>query len=155
LIIDSHDLLPLPPGITGFGVTDVKVDFKSFLTSAYETGRIVGGKVIETSRPVDPGRSFHEIGIEIDSRSIRILCNAQYPVIAFAEITWQGDTTIAFVDEPKLAVVFQRRYLVLSKDIACTDIKPMMIENLLPVELEQARYWKPERLGAIIFNHWD
>ena len=61
---------------------------------------------------------------------------------------------IRFVDESNLTTLFMQFYRVLT--VAELNKPLRQLDNgLNQAEWEQIAYWKPERIGDIIFNYWD
>ena len=71
---------------------------------------------------------------------------------------------IKFIDEPDLIKQFSSFYKVLGTKELNEPLslrfgsKKSILQNaneLNSAELEQIAYWKPEKVGEVIFNYWD
>lgn len=62
-----------------------------------------------------------------------------------------------FVDHDVLADSLSAagNYDVLSRDELERALSQQDIQLLSPVEIELIQYWKPARLGDVVFNFWD
>jgi hypothetical protein len=150
---------PLPKGITGFDALDGGVSVQKFTAACHAETRQVDGRILEVLpayNPVTP--NFHQafIALQHGSQTIRVLCNAHYPLIAFATTAaYQGDAHLEFLDCPALADALSGEFTVIHGHDACAGIVPDLVAALGETELEQMHYWKPQRIGDVIFNHWD
>ncbi len=83
------------------------------------------------------------------------MLNATYPLVGFAIENKKGE--IDFVHEPSLSSGFSKfgRYSVLSEQVLVQRITDESVEDLSEAEIDQMSYWKPTRVGEVIFNHWD
>jgi hypothetical protein len=149
----------LPRGVTGFDAPETRVPLKLFSTACYAAARRVAGKVLAV-RPAyqDVACNFHEARFlfEHDAVSVRALCNAHFPIVAFAEPPLdECDLRLQFIDCPSLGEVFLEEFSVLSKAEACACVTPESVAELGDAEQREFSYWKPQRLGEIIFNCWD
>ncbi|QIZ09381.1 hypothetical protein HFZ78_24075 [Priestia megaterium] len=156
--------MKLPNGITGFYEKQngpPKIDGKLFKQLCFNTIKNTGGKVLDFKEP-QGGTNFFDVEVNIFNTYFHILLNAYYPFLAFASVVNFGE--IKFIDEPQLHKEFSPFYSVLDtkelngKVIIKLGSKKCIIQNendLNSAELEQLAYWKPERIGDVIFNHWD
>jgi hypothetical protein len=64
---------------------------------------------------------------------------------------------VRFIDAPALAEVFQGfgTYEVCSSAELGVPLKPEACTQLGEAELEQVQYWRPHRVGDLVFNFWD
>lgn len=155
--------LPLPRGISSGGsVSDrEKIGFQAFEEACGHTARVVRGKV-ENCFEAYAGAyiNYHEATISYDfgRKSCRILCSACYPVIAFATVGPHRDSCdLTFVDAPMLEAAIGEKLdcnVLLAAD-ASRGITQDLTELLDDAEKKDVRYWKPRRVGDVIFNHWD
>ena len=102
--------------------------------------------------------NFHEALVSWNdgAEALRVLCNAHHPIVAFASPTaHEGDTHLDFVNCPPLAGLLDAGFELLTKEEACATIDPQATSELSGSELEQMRYWKPGRVGDVVFNYWD
>ena len=152
--------MELRQGITGFRHVDdpplPTCDLRIFRTHCHDAARFLGGRV----QPCGPRRkisvtNFAEVVIELDDCPIAVLLNHHYPVIGFA--IPPSDTGLRFMDSDALAKTLNATsdYEVLSREELERIVVPDEFQQLLPAEIEQANYWRPCRLGDVIFNFWD
>lgn len=150
---------PLPKGITGFEAPDEGVSVERFKAACHAAARRVAGRVNEVRPAYDQVvRNFHEAFITLRDRPgvVRVLCNAHYPVVAFATVsTHEGDARPEFMDCPELADVLRGEFTIITRRDACAGIADALIAQLGNDELDQMRYWRPQRIGDVIFNYWD
>jgi hypothetical protein len=150
----------LPRGITGFFGASIPAppgtDFRAFKALCHEAARRLGGTVliVELDRTA---RNFHYAALSFRDRTVAILCNAHFPVVGFARPR-QGDSiALSFIDVPELAEVVEELggYGLLSAAELNARPDDESLSGLAATEIEQVRYWDPERIGDIIFNYWD
>ena len=152
-------MVPLPAGVTGFNPPEHEVDFKGFKQVCYETARRLKGRVHEVRaayEEVTP--NFHEAILSFydDPERVRIICNAHFPIVAFCRpATREGDIQLEYIDCAKLADQLRDSFTVLSAAEASAGVSSELTSNLGEAELDQMRYWSPQRIGDVIFNHWD
>ena len=149
----------LPAGITGFfegdsDVTPPVVDPASFVGACHAASRAESGRV-ERFEPAGVTRNYHRAILRMRHGAIAILCNAHFPIIAFAEAS--DDLPLRFVEAEALASRIEE---VMACEVAgrsTLEAHPDVesLANLGAVERKQIKYWRPGRLGEIIFNFWD
>jgi hypothetical protein len=150
---------PLPRGVTGFDAPDEGVPVKRFTTACHAAARQVRGRVQQMRAAygqVTP--NFHEalVSLRGGSETVRVLCNAHHTIVAFTSpVAWEGDVRLRFVDCPELAGVLSGEFSILSTQEAGFGVASEMVAHLGEAELEQLRYWNPQRIGDVIFNCWD
>ncbi len=68
-----------------------------------------------------------------------------------------GVPDLTFVEPVSLAGIFSTltEFQPLDADWLATEPTPELLMDLGPAELEQVNYWKPQRIGELIFNYWD
>lgn len=143
----------LPRGITGFFTLGqqppASIDPSTFKRCCFEVARSTGRKVVsfEPAYSIST-KNFHSATLDSEKGSIVVLCNAHHPIMAFQ----QGGN---FIDAPTLASAFQHDFQILSKTDANQPPVPALTNDLDVAEIKQMRYWKPKRIGDIIFNLWD
>ena len=152
----------LPKGTTGFwdASDDLgrppDVDVKLFLGACYATARSSGMRVSAADGDLPPARSFHVATLVSPDETLHVLCNACFPFVAFAT----GSSTmeqLAFVDASVLASAFRQAgsFQVLAQELLNAAPTEEDLSELSAAEHDQIQYWKPKRLGDIIFNTWD
>lgn len=164
----------LPRGISrGIGFRDLK----QFRADCYEVARTIHAKVLEV-REGGQYRNYRLCRMQLreyhncSSMNVTILLN--YNMLAFSSTE---DIPFVFFDVPLLQAAFESlqdevsafesleyeyvpgfeslEYEVLSKEYLETDPTEKHIADLSAEELKDYRYWTPNQIGEIIFNHWD
>ncbi len=153
------DMQPLPKGVTGFDAPDDCVSIKKFKTACHAAARQAKFQ-LEHVRAVDGQVSpnFHEAVVTIldGSDKVRVLCNAHHPIVAFASPnSFEGDLQLRFIDCPELAASLNSEFSILRASEASAGLSPDAVAQLGESELALMRYWKPKRIGDVIFNYWD
>jgi len=102
--------------------------------------------------------NFHEAQVTLrdGTDTVRVLCNAHYPIVAFATPAAQeGDVRLQFVECPLLAESLGSEFSLLSVQDAEAGVADELLLLLGEDELDQMLYWNPQRMGEVIFNYWD
>lgn len=150
---------PLPKGITGFDASNDGVPVERFVAACHAAARQVAGRVHQVRAAYEQGTlNFHEALMSLRDRPemIRVLCNAHYPIVAFAAPpAYEGDARLEFVDCPELAEGLHGEFSMIARQDACAGVADSGIAQLGDDELDQMRYWQPQRIGDVIFNDWD
>ena len=154
--------MKLPRGITGFRASDAEplpeTDLRAFRGHCHEAARRVGGWVVSVEPP-DAGRShnFAIATLATPAGDVAVLLNVRHPVIGFADPPAEGEARLRFRDFPELAEAFRGfgMYEVLGAAELGQAPTREQLRELSEVEREQIAYWKPRRVGDIIFNWWD
>ncbi|MEI4771430.1 hypothetical protein WAX74_17525 [Psychrobacillus sp. FJAT-51614] len=156
--------MKLPNGVTGFYSAKHKkpptIDDKQFKQICFSLISSIGGELLDFNEP-QGATNFFNVEAKIFNKNLHILLNVHYPFMAFAFNVEYGKIT--FFDEPELVKQFSPFYNVLDTRelnapvIIGLDSKKSIVQNdnFNSDELEQIAYWKPERVGDIIFNYWD
>jgi hypothetical protein len=157
----DHSRGLLRPGITGFGggpeTCPGAPEFKAACMHALRVTRT--GRWLATDAP-HAGRNHHRALVELAPTSTRlwILLNQVHPLLAFARADDGHDHGYRFIDLPALAAGFHEPFECVPAALldAPFDFLDTSRRGLLdPTSLQQARYWRPARLGDVVFNHWD
>ncbi|MBD2536071.1 hypothetical protein H6G97_44845 [Nostoc flagelliforme FACHB-838] len=143
----------LPTGISrGIGFRGLK----QFRADCYEVARTIHAKVLEV-REGGQYRNYYLCRMQLreyhncSSMNVTILLN--YHLLAFSSTE---DIPFVFFDVPLLQAAFESlEYEVLSKEYLETDPTEEHVADLSAEELKDYRYWTPNQIGQIIFNHWD
>ncbi len=96
--------------------------------------------------------------VELSGGPIAVLLNSHFPVVGFAVPPRKGDTgPLEFLDCDGIADIFRGsgEYEVLGRTELERTVSPKDLEQLAPGEIKQAGYWRPARVGDVIFNFWD
>ena len=120
--------------------------------------RSLSGRVSQIESPSDTiGQNFVSVVLELPEGRVAVLLNAHYPVVGFAEALGESDQQLRFADIPRLVEVFRNLgvYQVLDASDLEGPATGVDTSHLGPAELEQIRYWKPTRVGDLVFNFWD
>lgn len=157
--------MKLPNGITGFYSSKnnrpSKVDGRQFRQVCFSITTRFGGKVLDFKEPEYP-TNFYKVDVKLYNKQFHILLNEYYPYLGFASVV--EFENIKFIDVPDLSREFSSFYKVLSVNelhkplVIKQNSEKIIIQNdndLNSAELEQVAFWKPERIGEVIFNYWD
>jgi hypothetical protein len=148
--------MELPNGVSGFCNSEAnkppQIDGKQFKQMCYHFAACNGGKVINFNLS-HSSANFYYAQVEIFDLEFYILLNEHYPYLAFIATIESGD--IQFVDIPVLSEQFSLYYHVLDTMELGVPIKEKHKSGLNSAELQQISYWKPEKIGQVIFNFWD
>lgn len=157
--------MKLPNGITGFYNSSnnppPKVDGKQFKEICFTITTQSGGKVLDFKEPQYP-MNFYDVEVNFLKKHLHILLNKYYPFLAFASAVEFGK--INFIEIPDLKIQFSSFYKVLDAKelnepvVLLLGNKKDILQNdneLNKIELEQIAYWKPEKIGDIVFNFWN
>lgn len=150
----------LPKGITGFGdrhwMPEPHDLFKELKALSHDVARRARGHVA-ASKPSDlAGTNFHILHLEARELRIAILVNAFFPLVGFAETMTQEGGEPTFVDVPDDFLASNcGPFTFIGKAILISFPGEESLAHLAPAEIGQVQYWRPRRLGDIIFNHWD
>lgn len=146
----------LPEGITGFfgggrdGMPPI-VDPASFVGACHAAARAESGRV-ERFDPAGVARNHHRAILLMRHGAIAVLCNAHVPLVAFAEAS--DDLPLRFVEAEALASRIEEVMACEIVSRSTLEAHPVAdsLANLRAVERGQVQYWRPRRLGEIIFN---
>lgn len=154
----------LRQGISGFRhAKDASLptcDVSAFRTDCFAAARCAGGRVRQSDRGRDAvATNFTFEILDLSAGPVAVLLNLHFPVIALAVAppgTGHGGP-IKFVDHDVLAGLLSAagNYDVLSRAELERALTQRDVQLLSPVEIEQVRYWKPARVGDVVFNFWD
>lgn len=131
----------------------------TFASACHHAARRIGGRVEAVQSAREPvTRNFHEAVLVLRNRpeKVRVVCNAHYPLIAFASPrAGDREVLLRFIDCPELAEALGAAYSILGSSDAGAAVSEPWVTALGEAERAQLRYWKPQRIGDVIFNHWD
>ena len=149
----------LPEGITGFrgdrrDAPPPTVDPRSFARACHAAARAESGE-IERFEPARVSRNYHRAIFRLRDAAIAVLCNAHFPWIAFAEAS--DNLLLRFKEATPLAAWIEDAMPCEVVSLSSLEAPPDagLLADLSPVERQEIRYWRPQRLGDIIFNFWD
>ena len=132
------------------------VDGQKFKQACFALAHTLNAKVLRLETELQVGRNFIVSELLYKTERILALCNAHFPYIAFATAEG-GFYAPIFQDSPHLVKGFELtgEYIVLPQSLLDASTSVEQLAQLSDAELNQIRYWKPQRIGDIIFNHWD
>jgi hypothetical protein len=150
-------------GITGFRDVDERplpaCDLSTFRKHCHTAARSLDGRVVKNTRfPEAVAANFAMVLVELSGGPIAVLLNCHFPVVGFAVPPRKGDTGhLRFVDCDGIAAILRAtgEYEVLSRTELERTVSPKDLEQLSAAEIKQAEYWRPARVGDVVFNSWD
>ena len=158
--------MELPLGITGQQGRKDPVpeppftDLKAFRSHCHHAARVNGATVQTIRDPYEGGSlsNYAVARIQFSDNVVLVLVNQVRPIIAFAKspsVEWQ--ITFEYIDCPKLADAFLEvgEYTIAPGEVLNRPLLREMCENLAPREKQRVRYYRPARVGDVIFNYWD
>lgn len=147
--------MPLTRGITGFGEAPSAVSIKQFTGACHDASRL-SGSLVTGIVPAAQTPSFHSATFSFGAgEAVRVLCSASCPVIAFVSVEAPNSSQpLNFIDCPRLDHHFAG-FQVLTSSESSTPIDQVDLSSLGKDEIKQLEYWRPARLGDLIFNFWD
>lgn len=151
----------LPPNITGFfdkGEQPRSLDARTFKQACYLVAQMDSG-IVEGVDLNLLGRSYFAATIRTNSDHLSVLCNSVYPFLAFVPPSSFGFEfpELTFVAPTHLAAAFASatEFQPLEANWLGEDLSSDVLTDLTSSERSQLAYWKPTRIGDIIFNAWD
>lgn len=153
--MDDDALALLTPGISGFGAClDPRWNASTFRAACHAAVRLAGRAALGECAAPHAGCNHYRAAIDHDGRALWLLLNAIVPLLGFAR---RGDDgRYRFVDAPALAAgFFGPHRLVGAVQLEARADPQELARRFSGHEREQARYWRPERVGDVVFNHWD
>jgi hypothetical protein len=141
-------------GITGFDAPS-DVDFTRFKRAVYAAAQSTGASVIAATPTTGVTPNFHQTLIRFRDCELAVICNRTFPVVAFVEhpVDMAG---VQPVEVPELVENFSNSGFEVAS--ACELLRPIGpddLQILTEAERNQAKYWKPQTVGQIVFNWWD
>ena len=151
----------LPQNISGFfdeGEQPRSLDAREFKQACHLVAQAEGGTVDGLElKPI--GRRYFGATIRTGSDHLSVLCNSIYPYLAFVPPNGFGldAPELAFVEPNDLAATFASvtKFQPLDTIWLQTDLSSDALAELAHSERRQLGYWKPKRIGDVIFNDWD
>lgn len=141
----------LPRGITGFRhVSEPPLPTVEPGALRAALGAASGSRV---TLPAPDGivRSFHQALVP---GGLVVLCNQHHPWLAATRAPVDGEP--AFEEPPDWLRALEG-FVVLDRATLESSVGPddPRLADLGPTERDQLRYWRPRRLGDVVFNLWD
>jgi len=100
--------------------------------------------------------SFHQIQLRFGLRGVALLCSRYAPIAALVDRIDAMEIG-EFLDAPG-----DLRAALVESGVECADAAELSrrvtkadLQLLSDAERHEAKYWKPKRVGEIIFNWWD
>ena len=144
----------LRQGITGFDVQST-VDFRAFKKAVFAAAQATDATVISivASKCVTP--NFHQAELLYARREFGIICNRNFPVVAFVTTPIAMGAIQPF-DFPELAAAISEfGFEVPSASELQRMVESDELEILSKGERHEVKYWKPKRIADVVFNWWD
>jgi hypothetical protein len=144
----------------GTEVTDagLKNLIKAFHSYCHHAARVTGAEVQAIRDPYEGGPSNYAMArIQFSDNVVVVLVNSIRPIIAFAKCPAEGQITFEYIDCPKLADAFLAvgEYAIATSEELNRPLLREMCKNLASAELKRVRYFRPKRVGDVVFNYWD
>ncbi|MGE0180442.1 MAG: hypothetical protein AB7O91_11565 [Sphingomonas sp.] len=149
----------LPRHITGFFDRSEQlraIEPEGFKAACYLVAGMEGGSV-ESLHLDRVARSYYAATVRTRSDHLSVLCNATHPYLAFVAAGTFGGWDSEFIAPVSLASAFASvtEFQPLDADWLAADLRAELLADLASGELEQVKYWKPQRIGDVVFNCWD
>ncbi|HEX8668600.1 MAG TPA: hypothetical protein VF727_09555 [Allosphingosinicella sp.] len=151
----------LPRGITGFfGDPEAAhaVDPHAFKRACHLAAQVQNGSIEGIDLNV-LGRSYYGATVRTSVEEVSVVANCVHPFIAFVPPGHfgMGFPLLNFVEPVSLADTFAAltEFRPLSVTWLRSELDRELLAELAPAELRQLKYWKPQRIGDVIFNSWD
>ncbi|WP_448321060.1 hypothetical protein [Streptomyces sp. CO7] len=149
----------LERGVTGFGHRNdpplPSTDARTCRTAWYAAARAAPDGQVHDFVEVRYPQTFHSATIS-DRNGLHVaLFHAHHPLIAFV-----GDQVSCYTDEfqdppPWASVLTDLGFAVLSARQLLSPLTDADTSALSSAEWREITYWRPETLGATLFNSWD
>jgi hypothetical protein len=134
-------------------------DLKAFRSHCHSAAREVGARLrtVQDRNEALGACNYAIARFELPDATVAVLLNAVHPVLAFAEWPAEGQLAFEYVDCPKLAEVFRTLggYQIAASEELNQPLVREMCADLTMAEQEHVRYFRPRRVGDVIFNYWD
>lgn len=134
-------------------------DLQAFHSHCYHAARVTGAKVQAIRDPHEGGSpsNYSMAHFQFSDTVVAVLVNRIRPIIAFAKWPVGGQIIFEYIDCPILADAFLSvgEYTIATSEELDRPLLREMCSELSPWEQEQVRYFRPRRVGEVIFNYWD
>jgi hypothetical protein len=89
--------------------------------------------------------------------AIAVVLNGVFPLLVFATPPKEGQLNLDFADCPVLAAEFEQVgvFLIVPAAELSRLLTQEMCQELAPHEQKAVQYFRPRRVGDVIYNHWD
>ena len=128
-----------------------------FGAHCYAAAREAGWSVREVLTPRQPIACNYALAVFTrHDLTIAAALNGVFPLLAFAIPPTEGQVVLDFADCPELGIAFEQfGYKVLPAVELARPLTHEMWQGLAPHERKDVRYFRPERVGDVIYNYWD
>ena len=157
--------MELQRGITGIhGRNDPPTepqfsDVRAFRSHCHLAARKVGARLRTIQGYTEAARvcNYAIARFEFPDSTVAVLLNAVHSVVAFAKWPAEGQGAFEYIDHPRLADAFQALgdYVIAPSEELNRPLVREMCKDLAPTEKKRVRYFRPSRVGDVIFNYWD
>ena len=134
------------------------LDGATFKKACHQVAHMDGG-VVENIELNLLGRSYYGATIRTRTEHVSVLCNSVYPYLAFVPPSsfGAGPTDLTFIEPVHVDSLFSSLtdFQPLDADWLAAELPSDLLADLSRSELEQVGYWKPSRIGDVVFNDWD
>ncbi len=151
----------LPRGVTGIesrkeGSPSV-TDYHAFRGHCYAASSEGGWAVREVLAPRQSMACNYALAVLASGdATLAVALNGVFPLLAFATPPSGGQITLDFADCPALRAAFEQfGYTVLPAAELDRPLTREMWQGLAEHEQKQVRYFRPGRVGDVIYNYWD
>jgi hypothetical protein len=151
----------LPRGVTGIESrkegAPSSTDFQAFRGHCYAAARMAGWSVRDVLAPRQPVACNYAAAVFARrEEAIAAALNGVFPLLAFAVPPADGQFDLDFTDCPELGTAFEQLgYTVLPSAELVAPLTHEMWRGLAPHEHKDIRYFRPRRVGDVIYNCWD
>jgi hypothetical protein len=117
----------------------------------------VGWSVLGVLAPRQPIACNYALAVFTrHQETIAAVLNGVFPLLAFVTPPTEGQLELDFVDCPELGAAFEQlEYEVLLAVELARPLTREMWQGLAPHEQKDVRYFRPRRVGDVIYNYWD
>jgi hypothetical protein len=134
-------------------------DLKAFRSRCHVAARIVGAKIQSIQDPREAAKlcNYAMARFEFSDCVVAVLLNLIHPIVAFAKYPVEGQIIFEYIDHASLAQAFRTfgEYAVATGEELSRPLVREMCKELSPTELKRVGYFRPARVGDVIFNYWD
>jgi hypothetical protein len=134
-----------------------ETDVRAFRGHCFAAARAAGGSVLGFEAPYQHTNNFAAGILLLGDGPVAVLLNAHFPLVGFAHPPAVGELELRFVDAPTLVAAFRGfgGYQVLDWAVLEQRLTPEAVADLGNGERAEFKYWRPSRIGAVVFNSWD
>jgi hypothetical protein len=134
-------------------------DLVAFRSHCHIVAREVGAKLltVQDRREAVGACNYAIARFEFSDSEFVVLLNAIHPILAIAKWPAENEIVFEYINCPKLTEAFTKLgvYLFATCDELNQPLVREMYKDLTPTKHECIRYFRPRRIGDVIFNYWD